>query len=229
VAYTISAATEEVVISWAKVPFAGGYNIYVSGATGATLIGTVVGAATTTYTATGESGTVTGAPASNTTARRPASGQTYYASYYYPTYSYLAEEYTNFSDLQADHGAGSDLTNAARFAFEGGVSNIVAVATSGTTAGDFQLAIDQLKTWDVQYVVPLKSGTAVEQYLRTHCEYCSQDDIGLERFGVVAVASGCSLADDSTCFAGLLSIGMEDNSAGLSMIGTAIESIFLWQ
>lgn len=198
--YTLTGGNETLSLQWAKVPFAGGYNIYITntttGSPAMTKLSTIVGASTVTATVTGNSGAtgVTGTPQTNTAKRRPgATGQTYYVFYYYPTYVYTKEEFTNFSALQARHGVGSDLSNAAKVAFDNGASSIIAVAVSGTAVGHYELAIDQLKTEDVQYVVALKSGTAIEQYLRAHAEYCSQDDIGKERFAVIAPVSGQSL------------------------------------
>jgi len=196
--FTISSATQKVTVQWARVPFAGGYNVYLNATGGTKFYATVAGSGTTTLTVTGDSGTLTGAPATNTTKRRPATAQAYYVDYYYPTFTYQQQEFTNYSDFESVHGIGSNLSRAAKLAFDNGASSIIAVAVSGETAGHYQNAIDQLKTSEVQYVVALKSGTAVEQYLRNHAEYCSQDTVGKERDAVVAAASGSSKADAVT-------------------------------
>lgn len=204
--YTISAATEQVTLQWGKVVFAGGYNIYLSGATGTTLITTVAGAETTSYVATGDSEAVaTSLPTGNTTHRRPGpTGQTYYVQYYYPdfTNAYTYREYTNLSDVQTDHGIGSDVSNAAKLTFENGASNIFIVGASGTTIADFQAGIDQLRAVNVQYIAVLKSGDAIEQYLRAHCEQMSGEDFGLRRYGVISAVSGSSVANVQTWAAG---------------------------
>ncbi len=191
--------TATISLQWGKVPFAGGYNIYMTVDTGATAIlkFTVVGADTVTTTITGfTSATSIGTlPVSNTSTRRPGiTGQTYYASYYYPTYSYTKAEFTNYSAFQAAHGVGSNLSNAAKTAFDNGASYVMGVAVSAETIGAYQAAVDQLKTEDVQYVVVLKSGTAIEQYLRAHVEWASGDDVGKERYGVCSPVSSTTLA-----------------------------------
>jgi len=187
-------------LQWGKVPFAGGYNIYMTVDTGGTAIlkTTVVGANTVTASITGftgasELGTL---PVTSTATRRPGfTGQTYYVSYYYPAYSYTKAEFTNYSAFQAVHGVGSNLSNAAKTAFDNGASYVMGVAVSAETIGAYQAAIDQLKTEDVQYVVVLKGGTAIEQYLRAHVEWASGDSVGKERYGVCSPVSSTTLAD----------------------------------
>lgn len=195
--FTITAQTQLVALQWARVPFSGGYRVYVTSTTGVSgqyyrLI-TLTSASSTTYTATGDTGAtsiLTGSPTTNTSKRRPNTGSTYYVKYYYPVYNYDRKEYTNLSDVIADHGVGSDLVNAARLAFEGGASNVWCVAVTGAGASNYTAGIDKLKPIKVAYVVPLKTGTTVEAYLRAHCEERSADTIGKERRGVVAAASG---------------------------------------
>ena len=195
--YTITSVTETVSLQWGEVPFAGGYNIYITNGAGVTKLATIVGAATVTGTVTGNTdATPATVPTTNTSKRRPGiTGQTYYVSYYYPTYSYTKAAFTNYSAFQAAHGVGSNLSNAAKTAFDNGASSIMGVAVSAETIGAYQAAVDQLKTEDVQYVVVLKGGTAIEQYLRAHVEWASGDDVGKERYGVCSPVSSTTLAD----------------------------------
>lgn len=196
--YTLTATTQKLTLNWNRVPFAGGYNVYVTITGTSYRVATVVGDSTTTLTLTGQGSTAASAPVTNTAKRRPNTGQTIYVDYYYPVYDYSRKEYTNVSDVQTDHGVGSDLSNAARLAFDNGASNIWIVATTGTGASAFYAGLESLKTVDVQYVVPLNSSRTVEQYLKQHAEYCSGDYVGKERFGVAAIATGSVLADLST-------------------------------
>ncbi len=195
--FALTATTQLVALQWARVPFSGGYRVYVTATTGEPgdyrRIVTLTSASSTTYTATGATGSsvvYSGSPTSNTAKRRPNTGSTYYAKYYYPVFNYDRKEYTNLSDVIADHGVGSDLVNAARLAFEGGASNIWCVAVTGAGASNYTAGIDKLKQIKVAYIVPLKNGTTVESYLRAHCEERSQDTVGKERRGVVAAVSG---------------------------------------
>ncbi len=195
--FTLTATTQLVALQWARVPFSGGYRVYVTSTTGEVgdyrRIVTLTSASSTTYTATGHTGSTvvySGSPTSNTAKRRPNTGSTYYAKYYYPVLNYDRKEYTNLGDVIADHGVGSDLVNAARLAFEAGVPNIWCVAVTGDGASNYTAGIDKLKQIKVAYIVPLKTGTTVEAYLRAHCEERSADTIGKERRGVVAAVSG---------------------------------------
>lgn len=199
VSIAITATGQTVSLQWSKVPFAGGYKIYLStGGTYALLV-TITSATTTTYTVTGDTTTATAPPSSNTSKRAPGSGSTYYVSYYYAAFSYTKKLYTNFGDLLTDHGVGSNLTNAAKIAFDyNGATQVYAVAVSGETVAAYQAAIDQLAAVRVNYIVPLKSGAAIEQYVKAHCEKYSGENYGLERYAFVAVASGSTVGDTST-------------------------------
>lgn len=187
VTHALASTAHTLTVQWSRIPFAGGYNVYyTTGGSSSFRLATVVGAATTSATVTGGTSAVT-ASTTNTTTKRPNTGQTVYVDYYYAVYDYSAKEYTNIADVIGDHGVGCDVTNAARLGFDNGASNIWIVAVSGSSASLYTAGIDKLANADVQYIVPLKSGTTVEQYAKSHAEYQSSDYIGKERFAVLAL------------------------------------------
>ena len=198
--YTLTGGANTFQISWGKVVFSGGYKIYMK-TTGATfdLLATITTSTTVSYVVTGSSTTATNPPSTNTCYKRPGTGDTYYAKYYYPSYTYTRELFTNYGDLQSRHGIGSDLSNAARLAFQdNGAPQVYAVGVSADTIAAYQAAIDQLASVSVQYITAMKSGSTIEQYLKAKSEYYSADDRGLERTGIVAAPSGYTLGDTST-------------------------------
>jgi len=214
----VSASGDVVALTWAKVPFAGGYKIYL--ATGSTyeLLVTIADGDTTSYSATGGTTTATSPPSSNTAKRRPGAASAYYITYYYAVFTYTKSLYTNFGDILDDHGVGSDITNAARYAFkDNGATEAYVVAPSGTTSAHYQTALDTLATVRVSFISVLKGGTAIEQYLRAHCEKYSGDNYGMERNGVVAVTSGAVLGDVST--AGSILYWLNSMQGSKRMIG----------
>jgi len=230
--YTITGVTEHISLQWSKVPLSGGYKVYLTSGGSSYNVATIVGSSSTTYTATGATTGATTIPTSNTTTRRPGTGQTYYVSYYYPVYSYAAKEYTNYSDVLADHGVGSDLANAAKLAFnDNGASHIWVVAASGDTVAEFEAAIDKLTVADVQYLVALKKSDAVLQYLKAHCDAQSEDDVGKFRTAVGAVPSGSTLGSSSesgTILYWLNSLGGDKRVIGV-VPNKAMYSVNSWQ
>lgn len=129
---------------------------------------------------------------------KPREGETYYVSYTYavPTDQYTPQLFVDSKDVKAFYGAESTttgkLTVAANMALENGAPAVMCVQVAGNPAvtANWGTALDKLKKKsNVAYVVPITSGSAIQNLAIIHCAIESNPDIGHERECIIGADS----------------------------------------
>ena len=184
-------------LDWVKTPFATAYELWDS--TANTFV-RISSGNTVSYTRTSNSdGTVGTIPIVNKARRVPKYDSTYYVDYIVTSYNTAVKDYTSLTDVQNDHGIGSDITNMARLGFKlVNIPEMYICASDGTTNAAFQTAIDGLRAIkDVNYIFALKDSGTIEQYVVNSVINDSQDNVGKERFGDVAPSNTITAVGDA--------------------------------
>ncbi len=149
------------------------------------------------YYSTSGSSSIYWAGIAGTTA--PRAGEVYYASYTYPvpTTQHDPQLFVDSEDVKAFYGAESTgtgkLTIAANIALENGAPAVMCVQVNGNPAVDanWTTALNKLKKKsNIAYVVPITSGSSIQNLVINHCEIESNPNTGHER--------ECILGADST-------------------------------
>lgn len=131
----------------------------------------------------------------------PREGETYYASYTYavPSTQFDPQLFVDSKDVKAFYGAESigtgKLTIAANMALENGAPAVMCIQVQGNPAvgANWSTALDKLKKKsNIAYVVPITSGSAIQNLAITHCEIESNPDIGHERECIIGADSTVS-------------------------------------
>lgn len=126
-------------------------------------------------------------------------GATYYITYTYPVFDYEPKTYDNIGDVEKDHGLGSELTNAARVAFDIiKCPEVYLCAVVDDTLNSYQTAINKLDNKDTQYLVALKDSISLGKYVVNRANYLSGDLKQKERFGVVCPPDSYTSLGDTT-------------------------------
>jgi hypothetical protein len=148
------------------------------------------------YSTSGSSSIYWAGTAGSTT---PRTGEVYYASYSYPVPStqFDPQLFVDSKDIKAFYGAESTdtgkLTIAANMALENGAPAVMCIQVSGNPAvgAHWSTALDKLKKKsNIAYIIPVASGSAIQNLVIAHCEIESNPDTGHER--------ECILGADST-------------------------------
>lgn len=169
--------------------------------------GTVVYFSTTgtSYTDTGASGTSSSAPSTNTAKDRPGISSTYYVDYTYAVFTYTTPKlYSTIDEIIADHGFGSDLTNAGILAIgRNGKGNeapaVVLVAVEEDAIASYQACLTELEKYPYgNYIVCLRQNNTLDESGRLHAENQSTDAVKRERFYVTSPVPGAAVGDSST-------------------------------
>jgi hypothetical protein len=133
----------------------------------------------------------------------PKAGETYYVSYNYnvPTTQFTPQVFTDSSDIVATYGtedsATPDITIAANMALENGAPAVMCLQVSGNTAAEanWSTAFDLLKKKsNIAYLVPITSGSAIQNLALTHCLNESAPIIGHERECIFGMTVGTTVA-----------------------------------
>lgn len=128
----------------------------------------------------------------------PREGEVYYASYTYPVPSdqFDPQLFVDSNDVKAFYGAESisigKLTVAANMALENGAPAVMCVQVVGNPAVDanWSTALDKLKKKSsIAYIVPITSGSSIQNLTIAHCEIESNPDIGHERECIIGADS----------------------------------------
>jgi hypothetical protein len=183
VTVTPAATTDNIVLSWTRVPWATGYKIYGTDTTtdysaASSLVATIASGATTTYTDKTRSLSV-GVPAvSNTAEIEPAAAATYYVTYEYGNYTPVeaAIRYTDLSTVFNDHGVGSNIAQMAELAMstQGGRGNgcpacwLIGVQADTDSLYQAALTAAETITGEVLIMVMDKRTTILDDDLRQH-------------------------------------------------------------
>lgn len=172
---------------------------------GAVKVATANGNNTDLLIGTGTANSILGFTAGSfqQTPREPAPGKTYTVSYEYAKAAgdYIPRFFFNMSDVEAEHGTPSTtntLSLGAEVVFEQGASAVCLIQTNPADGSEFNKhknALDKLApVAGINIVVPLTTLTTIHSYLKTHCINASSLTERKERTGVVAMASGTSVA-----------------------------------
>lgn len=173
--------------------------------TGAVKVATANGNNTSLLIGTGTANSILGFTAGSfqQTPREPAPGKLYTVSYEYAKANadYVPRFFFNMSDVEAEHGTPSTtntLSLGAEIVFEQGASAVCLVQTNPADGSEFNKhknALDKLlPVAGINIVVPLTTLTTIHSYLKTHCITASGLTERKERTGIVAMASGASVA-----------------------------------
>lgn len=213
---TVSAAVtlnQEVALRWGAVVNAAAYRIYRNTAdsgwgTGSLLVAEIPVASQELYVDEGASLLSGNVPTTNSTSNAPGSstGSTYYVNYTYSDTSIASigttpKRYFDMAEVRADHGVGSDFTNAARMILSPagqGASSFIGIApSSGDTAG-WIAALATLETQDVQMVVQCTNDETLDSYLVNHVTNMSDTINQKWRYGMLSLPQGASIGDTAT-------------------------------
>jgi len=135
----------------------------------------------------------------------PREGEVYYASYTYavPSDQYDPQLFVDSEDVKAFYGAESTgtgkLTVAANMALENGAPAVMCIQIQGNPAvtANWSTALDKLKKKSsIAYVVPITSGSAIQNLAIAHCEIESNPDIGHERECIIGADSTVTTAQN---------------------------------
>lgn len=142
------------------------------------------------YATSGSGGAIYwGAPAT-AGSTGPRVGETYYVSYTYPVPStqYDPQTFVDSNDVKAFYGSESTstgkMTIGAAMALENGALAVMCVQVQGNSAAtaNWTTALNKLKKKStIAYVVPIASGSAIQNTVIAHCLQESNPDIGHER------------------------------------------------
>lgn len=129
---------------------------------------------------------------------KPKEGEVYYASYTYavPSDQFDPQLFVDSKDVKAFYGAESTgtgkLTIAANMALENGAPAVMCIQVQGNPAvsANWSTALDKLKKKSsIAYVVPIASGSAIQNLVITHVAIESNPDIGHERECIIGADS----------------------------------------
>jgi hypothetical protein len=207
VTVTIGGSFNSAKLTWTPVPGASGYKIYRSTTTGVytnTLIVTVTGGASSSYTDVGATPGTGTPPVSNSANNRPADGVTYFVTYVAViTTVNQAKLYFSLGDVIADHSLQSDLVNAA-FLIMGGVGvgqqagQLMTVAVADYTEPNILAALTVLEGQDVDIIVLLDDNTTTQTDVAKHVIAMSRPDIGKPRMAFFGNARTQVIGDQNT-------------------------------
>lgn len=136
---------------------------------------------------------------------KPREGEVYYASYTYavPSDQFDPQLFVDSKDVKAFYGAESTgtgkLTIAANMALENGAPAVMCIQVQGNPAvgANWSTALDKLKKKSsIAYVVPIASGSAIQNLVIAHVAIESNPDIGHERECIIGADSTVADVDD---------------------------------
>jgi len=137
------------------------------------------------------------------TPREPLPGKKYFVDYEYAKASadYKVRFFFNMNDVEAEHGAVSDvnkLSLGAEIVFQQGASVVALVQidpADGSLVNQFRKAIDKLlPVTGINIVVPLSTDTSLQAYLKAHAETASSLTERKERTGIMGLSGSPSIA-----------------------------------
>ena len=135
----------------------------------------------------------------------PRVGEVYYVSYTYavPSSQFTPQLFVDSNDVKAFYGAESTgtgkLTIAANMTLENGAPAVMCLQVSGSVAAsaNWSTAFDKLKKKsNIAYIVPITSGSAIQNLAITHCDIESNPDIGHERECIIGADSTVVTVDN---------------------------------
>ena len=124
----------------------------------------------------------------------PRAGEVYYASYTHavPSTQFDPTLFVDSKDVKAFYGAESTstgkITIAANMALENGAPAVMCVQVDGNEAvgANWTTALNKLKKKSsIAYIVPVTSGSAIQNLVIAHCDIESNPNIGHERSCII--------------------------------------------
>jgi len=167
----------------------------------------------------------------------PKEGEVYYVSYTYPVPSdqYNPQLFVDSKDVKAFYGIESTdtgkLTIAANMALENGAPAVMCIQVPGNQGADanWSTALDKLKKKSsIAYVIPITSGSSIQNLAVAHCAIESNPDIGHEReciFGADSTISDVDgFVDKATAFNNkrVILVAPDANVTRTSSAGTSL-------